>query len=1148
MRRLAEFAKEIIDALDLSTLASPIKSPDIPPVSLSPVPEPVAQRSTTSELAEQVVEETVNKIYEMLFKNVDVMEPVPHLQWDKTKPMSTSSVSALADVLTSEAISRATDSLEELTVEARTPLRTASSDEAGRVVTDTLQRVSRGMKPQPCSMQQKPKSMTSMLVMETINKVAEELSHEHETEIGRTASLIVQQTLEKVAAQVQETSRRSSTSLFIQDVLGKVADEIEEQKMATALNWDRHKPLKSKEACGSLTSMLVRDALSKVIHEIEEDSKQKGPVTKSASSAFAEELVTDTLTKCLHDVKSGQMDRSQVIGFVGAALNSAKTLTWKSISTPASTQSLGALRTDSRFKSTNSLLVEALVRETLVQVKQDICAGQISERELNELQNSIQFAERSSSRTRLGTRESLEAEGLVMKAIGNVLDDLGVGTIQFEDEPRSGPSSRKQSDKKLAATSSSDTKPVKKKSTLQKISDAVFGVFKRSSSSNLKPKSTESEQAELIVADVIANVGSEVKTTPQLSWNELSSKPQISVNDSMVTEDPFAQTVIVLDHDESDTDSEPSMEIHPIVHGEEIHVDPHLVGDALAAFSSREVETLKNPCDPTAHYSYRDIFHPDISRVAILHTDSEESLKHQFMNVSHRNIVLHSHLPDDELEHALEEEEEIDKGHQHEKQVRLELEEDLEGVEPIDSVVSVVEIHSGGSEESKRASKTQSLGSTSSGKASSGQKLAKTASTGVIKKSSSANERQRLQMTTSQKTMPVSTASRCSSSGTVKFKGKKTPQGTASRSLKKDTPSASPGKKALEKRASSRTDSNLVLLKEVAERLNSKEDVKRKVAASPQMNSSDINLKKSKSSKSSHMTTPERKSSKEDTTADVELRRTPSIQDAKRVYSSKQAKKKSSVMSPKKKSSSESVDLPKDETEAKTKLDISKSDSAQQRVATTEELEAASATLLTKKSSSKRTLPSSLTHVTQIPQTFPPIDSETLSLHSSSRGSVNSNMTSKKNSIKSLNDKLQKIPASEVPRRGSVPSMNRRFSIHVDKHFPGRHQSHGHLHHLGKHETPKATHSAIKSSGHRYHSLRDEPDSCQSFTSIPKHVDSQGIVHAEEEDSLSRNSSVASAPDAVFPQVSKPNSLCIQQVLLYKSDRIYQFPYKQIYL
>ena len=124
--------------------------------------------------------------------------------------------------------------------------------------------------------------------------------------------------------------------------------------------------------------------------------------------------------------------------------------------------------------------------------------------------------------------------------------------------------------------------------------------------------------------------------------------------------------------------------------------------------------------------------------------------------------------------------------------------------------------------------------------------------------------------------------------------------------------------------------------------------------------------------------------------------------------------------------------------------------------------------------------------------------------------------------------------------------MNRRFSIHVDKHFPGRHQSHGHLHHLGKHETPKATHSAIKSSGHRYHSLRDEPDSCQSFTSIPKHVDSQGIVHAEE-DSLSRNSSVASAPDAAFPQVSKPNSLCIQQVLLYKSDRIYQFPYKQIY-
>ena len=89
-----------------------------------------------------------------------------------------------------------------------------------------------------------------------------------------------------------------------------------------------------------------------------------------------------------------------------------------------------------------------------------------------------------------------------------------------------------------------------------------------------------------------------------------------------------------------------------------------------------------------------------------------------------------------------------------------------------------------------------------------------------------------------------------------------------------------------------------------------------------------------------------------------------------------------------------------------------------------------------------------------------------------------------------------------MPHKGSKNLLH--HLEHSKKH------AHGTLPHA---EIPKHAESATKSSGHRRHSLRDEPDSCPSFISIPKVVDSRGIVHLEDEENPSGKSSIASAPD-----------------------------------
>ena len=226
-------------------------------------------------------------------------------------------------------------------------------------------------------------------------------------------------------------------------------------------------------------------------------------------------------------------------------------------------------------------------------------------------------------------------------------------------------SSRRSSSQKIMQAKSSSTNSSKTNldvKTRSKDSSTCSVKQKNSQDETVhKTSSTRIVEATEIVQNVMDTVLQQMKAE-NLSQKEMKlveDKVKKSVESLIISgKSSLSDATHHIVHDEDEESSEDEFPIHPVMDKSELKVDHHDVENALAIFSVRRDDDLSHldvdldPCAPIPRYSFRDVFHPDVSKVRRLSSTCQEDSIRKIQSLSSKCMLRRkSHVaqPDDIL-------------------------------------------------------------------------------------------------------------------------------------------------------------------------------------------------------------------------------------------------------------------------------------------------------------------------------------------------------------------------------------------------------------------------------------------------------------------------------------------------------------------
>lgn len=516
----------------------------------------------------------------------------------------------------------------------------------------------------------------------------------------------------------------SETTHLVRNVLSNVLRVFCDDGVESGLSWDADIPLSAPGSSASATTQLVKTTIGGIMQELEEETAHTR-AKQSVSSVLVDSLVTETLQQCINDLKCSAVPTGAVNDLAIAIIQSHKTikqqLSMRSPHLPEHTRSMSEVPQKSNVdgSSNSSVLVSTLIQETLQRLKTDLENGAIASQDATVMaqelgyQTNDQVFPKSSlpNETRSVTNEARSdtsslAERSVFHALKDMLTpqagcppDVKDADETSESEVASQKLNIHTADSNLAIHAIThcinqilgdlgSNIPVCLSSDIDTLQSSGSSV------SSCKPTEVD-DTSKQIPTDTVQRYCDD-----KLQAQSNSSKKKPFKNANTFEQGHFHQEHIVV-ATTCEESSEDEVEINPVLDGKPIQVDHHIVEDALSILSVKKDADLDHSLDPTARNSFRDLLHPELSKVRRLSHTSEKEICSRIMTLS----SLHIAHP---LTYDLHEEEMHDPTNKEyhsapDALMRLtssssSLESDDEGT-PEEGAISVVTIHTPGSEE-----------------------------------------------------------------------------------------------------------------------------------------------------------------------------------------------------------------------------------------------------------------------------------------------------------------------------------------------------------------------------------------------------------------------------------------------------------------
>ena len=372
-QQMACMAKQLLGSIPTSPVES--KHSVSPATSVHTVSD--SAPSETSALAEEIVFDALRDVQDTLFERV--MD-------------STSSTSDLAKFLVSKAIAHATHTMVRLSqskVMTESPIQTDLTHS---------------------------KSSTSDFVNKVLGRVVKDIGKE----LG----------YDDDGNELEE----SEASRFVSNLITQAASQIRQSRSKFENDEESMEVMPEPNSSDSIASQFVRDTLFKVVQEIATETPVEGNNCErysgrdSPQTSFAGNLLLDTLRRCIQELRHDRIPQSEMLQITSAILRTRPTLaggyyrTHIPLEHTRSVDDLMEYNVD--LQTSNSLMIEALIRDTLKAVKRDLDNEAIGPVEILKLARDTDMFVEPAKAIPLTPCSSHEAESLVADAIQNTFVGL----------------------------------------------------------------------------------------------------------------------------------------------------------------------------------------------------------------------------------------------------------------------------------------------------------------------------------------------------------------------------------------------------------------------------------------------------------------------------------------------------------------------------------------------------------------------------------------------------------------------------------------------------------------------------------------------------------------------------------------------------
>ena len=223
----------------------------------------------------------------------------------------------------------------------------------------------------------------------------------------------------------------SETAILVKATVSRALHDLDNSRSIQNVSWEAAQPPSPATSSASDTTKLVKSTIGRVLQKMEDE----GVVPmKSASSIFADGLTAATLKQCLQEVRTGAVSphimRKLTISIIKAHRNISNRSV-KAALAPEQTQSLSQL--PMKPSSTSSVLMAALVRETLERIKSDLHTVAITPQEALTFAHDLGFPtsnELFTSTTDQKSSTTSLAEKSMVQTLQDILDQSQASTTR----------------------------------------------------------------------------------------------------------------------------------------------------------------------------------------------------------------------------------------------------------------------------------------------------------------------------------------------------------------------------------------------------------------------------------------------------------------------------------------------------------------------------------------------------------------------------------------------------------------------------------------------------------------------------------------------------------------------------------------------
>ena len=474
-------------------------------------------------------------------------------------------------------------------------------------------------------------------------------------------TLFVMDTLQRVVEEIQRNRSPSSTSLFIDDLLCKVTNETTASE--PNLSWQETFDVHRRESSASLISIFIRDTLSKVLNEIEKECHTEEPSTTSATSLFAQEIVRATLKKCVSAVHQEMLPGKKLSELTAAIINSQQRNEDRSIELGSSYQLLRGKSQDldqsesfGEFellqKSISMTLAENLVKTTLQKARQFLQQGTMSAEQVVQNLNNMSASTGHVAELHIDGEDvpaascsSEQAMAYVSAAIDKAIQDVSATSLDDTEDtllPEVFKSATalevsnfiqstlanaiRQLCQGLTLTDDPEIEP-----TVNELQKSLEAVAQQNDEGALLEDYSKDE-------DVIPRNMTPAEQEDMESENHTQKEKSIPSSESV-------QYIVDTQAPETtDSEEEDEVLLQPFYRGKPVEVDPEVARKALGAISVKNLEEMDDPSQALPRNSFRNLVCPEVSSVTGLDTSSETSTRSQLERASKGTLPSQTRL------------------------------------------------------------------------------------------------------------------------------------------------------------------------------------------------------------------------------------------------------------------------------------------------------------------------------------------------------------------------------------------------------------------------------------------------------------------------------------------------------------------------